>query len=42
MKEGGKSYYETPAITVGEVTTEGMVCQSPGNYNNPYGDQLNL
>ena len=29
MKEVGKYYYESPAITVVEVKTEGVVCNSP-------------
>lgn len=29
MKEEGKSYYETPAISVVEVKAECVVCQSP-------------
>lgn len=28
MKEVGKYYYESPAITVVEVKTEGVVCNS--------------
>ena len=29
MKVEGMIYYETPAATVVEVKTEGVVCQSP-------------
>lgn len=42
MKEVGKYYYESPAITVVEVKTEGVVCNSPNlkNYTvNPYEEE---
>lgn len=42
MKEEGKICYVAPAITVVEVKIEGVVCLSPGEYNNPFGDQQDL
>ena len=33
-----KELYEAPAITVVEVKTEGIVCQSPSHYKPGYGD----
>ena len=41
MKVEGMIYYETPAATVVEVKTEGVVCQSPvkgGNSINDWGN----
>lgn len=37
-----KDSYQAPAITVVEVKIEGVVCLSPGEYNNPFGDQQDL
>ena len=39
MKTSKKELYQAPAVTVVEVKTEGIVCQSPGHYNKPgYGN----
>ena len=38
MKNKKKELYEAPAITVVEVKTEGIVCQSPGYYKPGYGN----
>lgn len=38
MKEAGKICYEAPAITVVEVKTEGVVCQSPVKGGNSIDD----
>ena len=35
MKEEGKILYEAPVVTVVEVKTEGIVCQSPTGLNDP-------
>ena len=36
MKEGGKSDYETPEITVVEVKHEGVICVSGNATKNGY------
>ena len=37
MKASKKELYEAPSVTVVEVKTEGLVCQSPGHYKPGYG-----
>lgn len=41
MKVEGMIYYETPAATVVEVKTEGVVCQSPVKGGNSINDWEN-
>ena len=38
MKTSKKELYQAPSITVVEVKTEGIVCQSQGYYKQGYGD----
>ena len=35
---GAQAPYASPDVKIVEITAQGIICQSGGTYNNPFGD----